>query len=268
MERTYGAIYSDIDVRDYKMVCSVGEHEFPEAFELPHGRIKGQAATGSCVSHALSSIIEYYNQKQTGDNTEMSIGYIYGNRSNSEHKGSGMIMRDALDIVKHFGDVPKKYFPYNIETPDAIKLYESVAEELYEVGYPNRISGYCKVDTVATAKTALMAGTPLLMAMDWYEDMEVVDGVLRTDFVGYAGGHCMYIYGWDERGWKIQNSWGTDWGENGTFVLPYELGMAECWAVMDDIIENVDIKKPFSTKTGRFFAKIINKICNAVNFDR
>lgn len=258
----YGAIFSGVDVRDYKMVCASRHYNFPKEFELKTVRVKCQDDVGSCVAHALSSIIEYYNSVQRNDTTEMSTGYIYGNRTNSEHKGSGMIMRDALDIVKNFGDVPKSYFPQNVETPVALRLYRKSAKKLMDIGYPNRISEYCRINTVAAAKLALFSGVPLLMAMEWYEDMAVVDGVLTTNHIGYAGGHCMFIYGWDERGWKIQNSWGEDWGVNGTFILPYEMEMAECWAVMDDIIDGAYVKKPFSSKPGKFFAKIINKICN------
>lgn len=264
MHGSCGAIFSGIDIRDYKMVCTSRNIEFPDDFELKTVRVKDQGTTGSCVAHALSSIIEYYNANQRNDYTEMSVGYIYGNRTNSGHKDPGMIMRDALGIVAKFGDVPIDDFPFNEETPRAIKLYERHADDLYDVGRPNRISEYCHVNTVAAAKLALMAGVPLLMAMEWYEDMEVdEDGVLRTDYIGYAGGHCMFIYGWDERGWKIQNSWSEDWGVNGCFVLPYEMGMAECWAVMDDIIEGAYVKKPFQSKAGKTFAKIINKICKA-----
>nr|DAI72170.1 MAG TPA: peptidase [Bacteriophage sp.] len=258
----HGAIFSGIDVRDYKMVCAVKEYDFPAEFELKPVRVKNQGDVGSCVAHALSSIIEYYNSVQRNDPTEMSIGYIYGNRSNSEHKDSGMIMRDALDVVREFGDVPKECFPQNAETPAALMLYRRKAKELYDVGRPNRISEYCRINTVSAAKLALSAGVPLLMAMEWYADMKLVDGVLTTNYVGYEGGHCMFIYGWDERGWKIQNSWGEDWGNNGTFILPYELGMAECWAVMDDIIEGAYVKKPFQSKVGKTFAKVVNKICN------
>jgi len=258
----YGAIFSGVDVRDYKMVCTATAYDFPEEFELETVRIKNQGAVGSCVAHALSSIIEYYNATQRGDKTEMSTGYIYGNRSNSEHKDSGMIMRDALDVVKKYGDVPKEHFPQNVETPMALKLYERKADELYDIGRPNRISEYCRINTVTAAKLALSAGVPLLMAMEWYADMHLEDGVLKTNYSGYEGGHCMFIYGWDERGWKIQNSWGKDWGINGTFILPYEIGMAECWAVLDDIIEGACVKKPFSSKIGKFFAKIINAVCN------
>lgn len=262
MHGIYGAIFSGIDIRDYKMVCSSHNIEFPDEFELKTERVKNQGMTGSCVAHALSSIVEYYNAKQRNDHTEMSVGYIYGNRTNSDHKESGMIMRDALDIVSKFGDVPHDDFPYNEETPKAIKLYEKCASTLFETGRPNRISEYCRVNTVSAAKLALMSGAPLLMAMEWFEDMDVIDGVLQTDYVGYGGGHCMFIYGWDERGWKIQNSWGEDWGVGGKFILPYEMGMAECWAVLDDIVEMAYVKKPFRSKTGKMFAKFINKVCN------
>ena len=264
-----GAIFSGVDVRDYKMVCATPNIKLPKEFELQIVRIKNQMNTGSCVAHSLSSIIEYYNARQQNDPTEMSVGYIYGNRTNSKHKDPGMIIRDALDIVTKYGDVPRIVFPYNEETPKAIRLYEKKADELYELGRPNRISNYCRVNTVGAAKLALMSGIPLLMAMEWYEDMEVDDnGVLRSEHIGYAGGHCMYIYGWDTRGWKVANSWGENWGINGCFILPYEMGMAECWAVVDNIVEGTYIEKPFSTKIGKVFAKFINKISNAFLKDR
>lgn len=258
-----GAIYSNVDVRDYKLVCARSNYEFPDEFSLGVVRIKNQESTGSCCAHAISSAIEYYNSTQMGDTTEMSVGYIYGNRTNSAHKGPGMIIREALDIVRNYGDVPKSEFPYNEEMPFAMKLYEEKANELYGIGRPYRFSEYCRIDTVGAAKLAIISGRPLVMAMDWYEDMVVNEnGVLETKYTGYAGGHCMLAYGWNEDGWLIQNSWGEDWGINGCFVLPYEMGMAECWAVMDDIIEGAHIKKPFSSKAGKILAKIINRICN------
>lgn len=261
-KRVFGAIYSDVDVRDYKFVCTVGVNEFPEEYALKTVRIKNQGSVGSCVAHALSSIVEYYNLIQRNDTTEMSTGYIYGNRSNSLHKNPGMVVRDALNIVRRYGDVSKKDFPENVETPDAIALYEQRATDLYSAGRPNRITKYCRIYTINEAKLALSAGIPLLMAMDWYADMKVVDGVLTTNYSSLEGGHCMFIYGWEERGWRVQNSWGKGWGTNGTFVLPYEMGMSECWAVMDDIVDGVEVKMPFSSIIGNFFAKIINAICN------
>ena len=72
----------------------------------------------------------------------------------------------------------------------------------------------------------------------------------------------MFIYGWEKRGWRVQNSWGKDWGTEGTFVLPYENGMTECWAVMDDIVASAVVEKPFSSRIGSIIAKIINIVFN------
>lgn len=260
--RVFGAIYSGVDVRDYKMVCTAGVEDFPEEFALKTVRIKDQGSVGSCVAHALSSIVEYYNAAQCGDTTEMSTGYIYGNRSNSLHKDSGMIVRDALGALTKYGDVPRSVFPENVETPEAIDLYKRRAARLYTVGRPNRISKYCRIRTVGEAKQALLSNVPLVMAMDWYADMRVVDGVLTTNYTRLDGGHCMFIYGWEKRGWLVQNSWGENWGNEGTFILPYEMGMTECWAVMDDIVGDVTVKMPFSTRIGKMIAMIINAVCN------
>lgn len=265
MSRACGAVFSDIDIRDYKAVCTTKGYSFPKEFELDTYRVKDQQDVGSCVAHALSSIIEYYNIKQRDDYTEMSTGYIYGNRTNSRHKDPGMVMRDALDIVAKYGDVTKQCFPYNVETPLAIKMYNKQAHDLFEVGLPNRISEYCRITTVWAAKLSLMSGNPLLMAIEWYDDMSLDDnGVLHTNNVGYAGGHCMFIYGWDERGWKVQNSWGEEWGMNGKFILPYNINIPECWSVIDNIIDGACIKKPFKSKAGKIFAKIVNQVCNTL----
>lgn len=257
-----GAIFSGIDVRDYQMVCTAPIIQFPNEFELKMVRVKSQGNIGSCVAHALSSIIEYYNSIQNNDTTEMSTGYIYGNRSTSSYRGAGMIVRDALEVARQYGDVPNKYFPYNVEVPFAITLYENNCKELFEYGFPHRISQYCRVNTSSAMKTALMAGNPVLIAMKWYTDMKVVDGVLTTSFKGYDGAHCMFIYGWNEKGWKVQNSWGKLWGDNGTVIVPYEMNIAECWTLTDDIIEGTTVRKPFSSNVGKCVAKFVNRVCN------
>lgn len=270
MQGAMGAIFSGTDVRDYKAVYTASAAKFPKEFELKTVRIKNQGAVGSCVAHSLSSIIEYYNSVQNGDTTEMSIGYIYGNRTTSEHKGAGMIMRDALEVARKYGDVTKAQFSEglpmdNLEVPAAISLFTMRKDKLFDMGYPHRISQYCRVNSVNAIKASLYAGNPVLMAMTWYDDMEVVDGVLTTSYIGCAGGHCMFIYGWDERGWKVQNSWGEDWGVNGTMIIPYDMYIEECWTLTDDVIEGIVVKKPFSTKIGKYIAKIINKVCSHFN---
>lgn len=263
MNMKCGAIFSDYDCRDYKLVYTAKSSDFPKRFSLKMRDIKNQGAVGSCVAHALSSIIEYYNYKQLHNRDRMSVGYIYGNRTTSDHKDDGMVIRDALDAVRQYGDVENNLFPYNSEVPRVIDLFESQKDELFDKGYPYRISQYCRVSDVNSIKSALMAGNPILIGMVWYTDMKVVDGILTTNYEGDNGGHAMVIYGWDENGWKVHNSWGESWGDNGRATVPYDMAIEEMWIVTDDIIENTKVKKPFSsTIIGKFLAKIINKIVN------
>ena len=68
----------------------------------------------------------------------------------------------------------------------------------------------------------------------------------------------MVIYGWNEEGFKFQNSWGPLWGNGGRAILPYEIKVREAWSVTDNIIEgNLDIKKPFHSELGNVIAKIV-----------
>lgn len=256
----FGAILSGKDFRDYKAVCCASNNEFPEKFELDMPSVKNQGNVSSCVAHALSTVIEYFNKKQLNMDERMSTGYIYGNRSTSIHKGKGMVVRDALSVVRLYGDVTKKVFPDNIEVPKAIEEYMEKADELYEEGYKYRISSYCRLKNEADIKQALMANGPVIIAMKWYSDIKVKRGVLTSSFdKKYEyGSHCMVLYGWDSRGWKVQNSWGGIWGNKGRCVIPYDTEIAEFWTVTDDIIDGMDIVKPYNSSFGKIIAKILN----------
>ena len=257
-----GAIFSDIDVRDYKGVCCASAQNFPKEFELEVIRIKNQGSVGSCVAHAISSVNEYYNHIQHNDDTEMSTGYIYGNRTTSSHKGAGMMIRHALEATRLYGNVTKDEFPENVEVPEAIDLFKERHEKLHKTAYPNRISSYCRLTKNNDIKAALLDKNPVVIAMDWYEDMMVVKGVLTTKYRGYDGGHCMLLYGWNEKGWKVQNSWGKIWGDNGVMIVPYDMEIREKWAVTDNVFEHIEVEKPFKSNYLKFFVSIINFILN------
>jgi aminopeptidase C len=70
----------------------------------------------------------------------------------------------------------------------------------------------------------------------------------------------MTVYGWNEIGWKVQNSWGEKWGDGGCVIIPYDFQLIECWTLTDTVIEGTIIRKPFSSKIGKKIAKAINNI--------
>lgn len=242
--RKFGAIYSPTDVRDYRIACT-SKATFPTEFELDMPEVKDQGNVSSCVAHALSTVIEYFSRAQEDNYSPMSVGYIYGNRGHMFHKGEGMVTRSAIRVACEYGDIPEVLFPYNEEVPTIIDKFEEVKDEFYKRGATNRLSTYFQCFTEAEVKTALMKKAPIVIAMDWYSDMEVIDGVMHTEEneQDIVGGHCMVLYGWNEIGWKIQNSWGAEWGDEGRFILPYHVTIREFWGVTDEYTQRIKIEE-------------------------
>ncbi len=256
-----GALFSRPDVRDYTAYTE--QSEFPKEFELSMPKVKNQGAVGSCVAHALSVVAEYFNQKETGEYEEMSTGYIYGNRRFTLHKGSGMYTRDAIHTVVKYGDVPNSYFPVNVEVPYAIEKFEAEVDKIEANGYHFKFAEYFKLKDEAAIKTSIMENGPAVFSMYWYDDIKVTKGVMYTNCVKTkkTGGHCMVIYGWDEIGWKVQNSWSARWGKKGCVTIPYNVPFKEVWGVRDASADsNLILKKPFKTKFGEKFAKFLNSV--------
>lgn len=260
-----GALFSKPDVRDYTASSQLSE--FPTEFELDMPKVKNQMAVGSCVAHALSTVVEYFNEQETGTYEEMSTGYIYGNRRLTLHKGSGMYTRDAVNTVVKYGDVPHAYFPANVEVPYAIEKFENEVDQIEPIGYHFKFAEYFKLKDETAIKTSLMENGPVVFSMHWFDDIKIKDGVMQTECVKTkkTGGHCMVIYGWNETGWKVQNSWGSFWGNGGNVVIPYNVPFKEVWGIKDAESESsLVLNKPFKTKFGAKIAKILNYIISFV----
>lgn len=263
---SFGAIESPIDVRDFKLSSAACATEFPESFELAMCGIKNQGAVGSCVAHSLAETIEYHDLTQNKTGNRMSTGFIYGNRRTSSYKGAGMVVRDALKAITEYGDCYWTDMPANVEVPSAIEKFEGIYDSVKDLAYPNRISEYFRVSSISQIKAALMNHGPVVFVITWYSDIKVdSNGVMssKCEKNTASGAHCMVIYGWDSRGWKIQNSWGIGWGKKGTAILPYDFPINEAWGIVDNIVGNdQDLKKPFNTIIGQVIAKVINCIIN------
>lgn len=256
-----GAIISPPDIRDYRIASTT--KEFPASFELEMPAVKSQGSVGSCVAHSIALVMEFYNKKQHHEDIPMSVGYIYGNRVSSNYKGSGMYTREALKDACAEGDVPYENFPFNREVPDIFAMVEREKEELAPKALPFRITSYVKVATEKEIKTAVYNGYPVIFSIKWYKDAKVKNGILTSSRKTSDSSHCMVIYGWDENGWKFQNSWGSDWGDKGRAVLPYDYPIQQAYSIIDELVGDITIKKPFKAKTA--IGKVIIKIINTIN---
>lgn len=257
-----GALFSPVDVRDYRLACVGNEAEFPETFELKMPKVKNQKNVGSCVAHSIAETVEYFNILQNNDDTTMSTNYIYGNRTGMNYSGEGMYTRKSVANTCKYGDVPESDFPGNTEVPNVINEFEDKKSSLYDKGVPYRFSSYYSVKSKNEIKTSLMKNGPVIFAMPWYDDIKVVDGIIQTQQQGDAGGHCMVIYGWNADGWLIQNSWSENWGNKGRAILPYDVKIREAYGIVDNITNDTEIIKPYSGQYTDIIAKVVNWVIN------
>lgn len=262
MHNRYGCNPPITDVRDYRLAKAVGI-ELPEKYSIPNlPKVKNQREVSSCVAHATSSILEYYDINN-GDNT-LSTNFIYGiQNKHCGHNGSGMYLRDACKIVRDFGDMLEKDCPGNNEVPDSWDIAES---SLNDEDKANRakafvIKSYFKCSGEKDIKRAILNYGPVLCSVKWYDTFKCDnDGVLTGEKTGDYGYHAVMIYGWDERGFLCQNSWGKDWGNRGRFVLPYSIGVREAHGMVD--LEDSEIVAPPRNTFLDIIYKIINFFAN------
>ena len=75
----------------------------------------------------------------------------------------------------------------------------------------------------------MAAGFPVVIGIQVYESLES-PAVARTGIVPMpganeqcVGGHCVLVVGYDigKQMFLVRNSWGTDWGINGNFWIPF-----------------------------------------------
>lgn len=260
----YGVKPPKTDLRDYQVKAGVVNVTSCELNNLP--KIKNQGAVNSCAAHSSSSILEWFNQKEINKYCELSTGFIYGMQGVAYNRlGEGMYLRDVCKIIQKYGDCLSETVPYNIEMPECYnRLKNDLNDDVYKEAAICKVESYAKCTTDESIKYALMKYSPVLASVKWYSKSELNDdGTIWFDTTSDNGYHAVMVYGFNEKGWLCQNSWGKSWGNKGRFILPYEYGVREAWSFVD--AKNSDIYKPANNSIFDIIYKLINSIINLFN---
>ena len=258
---TYGVLAPKKDLRDYKVksMTPIGVVE-AQLEHLP--KIKNQGSVNSCAAHAASSILEWFNQKETGEYRELSTDFIYGMQGvKLGRMKSGMYLRDVCKIIKDYGDCTADTIGTNTEMPQcAENLAKLLTDSVLKEGAICKVKSYAKCDTDEDIKYAILNYGGVLGSVKWYNKHQIKNGVIKFDTTTGNGYHAVMVYGFCEEGWLCINSWGTLWGKKGKFILPYSHGFREAWSFVD--AENEDIRKPKRNKGLDLVYKVLNWIIN------
>jgi C1A family cysteine protease len=188
-----------------------------------------QGQLGSCTANAIAAAIEFDRMKQ--DLTPIFVPsrlFIYYNERVMEgtvNTDSGAQIRDGIKSVGSQGACTEDSWPYDItqfEVQPSAPCYQEASQ--------HRAIEYQRiVHDLNLMKGCLASGYPFVFGFTVYQSFES-DTVAQT---GHApmpgsneqtiGGHAVLAVGYDDsQNWFIiRNSWGTGWGMQGYFTLPY-----------------------------------------------
>jgi C1A family cysteine protease len=198
--------------------------------------IEDQGNIGSCTGNAIAGQIELINKKKTPTKTpDISRLFIYYEERvmiGTVRWDSGAYIRDGIKVVYKKGAPKESLWPYQTN-----KFATKPAAAAYTDALKRTVTGYQKCSNFNAVKNALAAGNPVVIGFDVYESFEsdevTATGVMpypNTLTEEYLGGHAVCIVGYNDnfrstgRGYFIvRNSWGTSWGDQGYFYMPYQV---------------------------------------------
>jgi C1A family cysteine protease len=201
----------------------------PEAVDLSQDfpTPGSQGKQGSCTAWATNyAAHSFYEKKRQGWSLKdpdhlFSPAFIY-NQLNRGNCQTGSSISSALDILTHVGSIALTEFPYSEDNcsriPDASELSGA---QTYQINGYKRLDEH-KLDDI---KGQLFQDNPVIVglwvnrAFDKLRGNEIYDD-LSSD---QGGGHAMVVVGYDEnkQAFKLINSWGKNWGENGFGWISY-----------------------------------------------
>jgi len=205
-------------------------------------KVYDQGRIGSCTANAVAGAFEFCLIKQGLTDVVPSRMFIYYNERVMEGHvamDSGAQLRDGIKSVATTGTCTEQEWSYD-DTPadQSTFLFPAGAhatqrppQSCYTEAAGNRIASYRRLPRdLGQYRACLAGGSPFVFGFSVYASFEsapVADtGTVPMPKRGEQslGGHAVLAVGYDDatRRFIVRNSWGTEWGDQGYFTLPYE----------------------------------------------
>lgn len=203
--------------------------------------VRSQGSQGSCVAWATTYYLKSYQEKiQHNYDYEsyedvMSPAFIYNQAKANPNCLSGSTIEDSLELLKTAGTNTWQDFPYSQEVCTLLprdelllKASENKIKEYFKVAIPDSNTDL-NYTLVSLIKTLVFQKNPIVISMD-FENLvfETINGnyitnTFNTNPTDKSCGHAILIVGYDDdlNAFKIVNSWGTKWGNEGYAWVSY-----------------------------------------------
>lgn len=192
--------------------------------------VYNQGDLGSCTANAAAGLAQYMMKKQNlGNWIPSRLALYYWNRmqEGTINEDSGASLYDAMGSMVKYGVPHESMWPYNIA-----RFKTKPSKTVWSDAYWHAIKqGLSVRQDLNTIKATLAAGNPIIFGFAVYESFEsdsvAATGIMpmpNTETEELLGGHAVMAVGYDNSTSTIlvRNSWGTSWGMQGYFKMPYD----------------------------------------------
>ena len=207
--------------------------DLPNDFDLSSflPPIRSQEEQGSCVSWAISYYMKSMQEKiqygaafTTANITSPAYTYNQITQGNC----TGTLLVETLNLLKNKGVCSWSSFPYTATNCDVQPTPNQDEQALQ-----NRISDYKSLsgeNMVNEMKGLIHTQTPIIIAAYLSSEFGKVDDFGLTAYRAHAVNygldrcHAMLVVGYSDNynAFKVVNSWGKNWGDNGFVWIDYE----------------------------------------------
>ncbi|MFK7812054.1 MAG: C1 family peptidase [Maribacter sp.] len=203
----------------------------PEAFDLSVflPLVGNQGRQGSCVSWAVSYYMKSLQENiQHEERSVFSPSYTFNQIAKGDC-GGGSGVSQTLNLLMEKGVASLESFPY-IETQCDLQPEASVIEEAQS----NKISDFKLLsgkNMVAEMKTLIADQKPIVLTVGLDKTFGEQDSLGLSAYREHkvttkdiVGAHALLAIGFSDEfnAFKVVNSWGTGWGDNGFVWIDYK----------------------------------------------
>ena len=187
--------------------------------------VKNQGQCGSCVVFATTAALESALLKQNKGAYDISEQYGLSCLLPPTLCDSGMQIGDYVNLLKSSGSSQElSQYPYTASygSCDATRQFINAYNFSYNITAFQKVS----ITSIDDLKSTLVQYGPIVASFKVYSSFfNYSTGLYRPSVVeNYEGGHAVLVVGYSDKmgGFRVKNSWGTGWGDNGFFWIAYD----------------------------------------------